>query len=374
MRRQIYDLKGFSGDRRLVKTGPRLPPQVNCVPSSDAATAISPTFPSFIIMKRRTDGKTRRRHLGGSPPPNSVGTLRPSTAYLDRRARHERGQRDAGVPHAGGKPWSGPSGIRLAIPIGVPWGGGWLLNDRQSQKVPRSSTPADLTYSCGWSAASTLTNTPPAPAPPSYIHMSSEAPTAAVEEPALAPVEEPAPTSAPAEQAEAPAEEEEPAAEPEEEPTAEPEEEPAAEEGVPPPTQSPGPLAIAHGEAIPALTGVLARCADRDGPRWQDGTVTLDAKGVVVCSHEGGEAVVTVPHRRITGVRLVHTADEACGRLVDCVLRVDTVADEGGETSYLLAATSETERSEWVRRFCAFRQAELAAASALGPSVACLKT
>jgi hypothetical protein len=205
--------------------------------------------------------------------------------------------------------------------------------------------------------------------------MSNETSTTAVEEPALAPVEEPAPTPAPAEQAEAPAEEEEPAAEPEEEePAAEPEEEPAAEEGVPPPTQSSGPLAIAHGEAIPALTGVLARCADRDGPRWQDGTVTLDAKGVVVCSHEGGEAVVAVPHRRITGVRLVHTADEACGRPVDCVLRVDTVADEGGETSYLLAAASEAERSEWVRRFCAFRRAELAAASALGPSVACLKT
>jgi hypothetical protein len=27
------------------------------------------------------------------------------------------------VPHAGGKPWAGPSGIRLAIPIGVPQGG-----------------------------------------------------------------------------------------------------------------------------------------------------------------------------------------------------------------------------------------------------------
>jgi hypothetical protein len=27
------------------------------------------------------------------------------------------------VPHAGGKPWAGPSGIRLAIPIGVPRGG-----------------------------------------------------------------------------------------------------------------------------------------------------------------------------------------------------------------------------------------------------------
>ena len=52
-----------------------------------------------------------------------------------RRARHARGQRDAGVPHAGGKPWAGPSGIRLAIPIGVPRGGGWLLNDRQSHKV-----------------------------------------------------------------------------------------------------------------------------------------------------------------------------------------------------------------------------------------------
>eukprot|EP01049_Picozoa_sp_SAG25_P009328 SAG25_NODE_916_length_4775_cov_8.131737_1_plen_107_part_00 len=36
------------------------------------------------------------------------------------------------MPHAGGKPWAGPSGIRLAIPIGVPRGGGWLLNDRQS--------------------------------------------------------------------------------------------------------------------------------------------------------------------------------------------------------------------------------------------------
>ena len=59
-----------------------------------------------------------------------------------RRARHARGQRDAGVPHAGGKPWAGPSGIRLAIPIGVPRGGGWLLNDRQSHKSARSSTPA----------------------------------------------------------------------------------------------------------------------------------------------------------------------------------------------------------------------------------------
>ena len=65
-----------------------------------------------------------------------------------RRARHARGQRDAGVPHAGGKPWAGPSGIRLAIPIGVPRGGGWLLNDRQSHKSARSSTPACLTDSC----------------------------------------------------------------------------------------------------------------------------------------------------------------------------------------------------------------------------------
>ena len=200
------------------------------------------------------------------------------------------------------------------------------------------------------------------------------------EGPALASVEEPAPTPAPAEEAEAPAEEEEPAAEPEEEPAAGPEEEPAAEpegpaaeEGVPPPTQPSGPLAIAHGEAIPALTGVLARCTDRDGTRWQDGTVTLDAKGVVVSGHAEGETVVVVPHQRITGVRLVHTEEEACGRPVDCVLRVDTVADEGGETSYLLAAAGEAERSEWVRRFCAFRRAELAAASALGPSVACLK-
>jgi hypothetical protein len=52
-----------------------------------------------------------------------------------RRARHARGQRDAGVPHAGGKPWAGPSGIRLAIPIGVPRGGGWLLNDRQDRPL-----------------------------------------------------------------------------------------------------------------------------------------------------------------------------------------------------------------------------------------------
>jgi len=40
-----------------------------------------------------------------------------------RRAGHARGQRDAGGPHAGGKPWAGPSGIPLAIPIGVPRGG-----------------------------------------------------------------------------------------------------------------------------------------------------------------------------------------------------------------------------------------------------------
>ena len=65
-----------------------------------------------------------------------------------RRARHARGQRDAGVPHAGGKPWAGPSGIRLAIPIGVPRGGGWLLSGCMRRSAPRPSTPADLTHSC----------------------------------------------------------------------------------------------------------------------------------------------------------------------------------------------------------------------------------
>ena len=65
-----------------------------------------------------------------------------------RRARHARGQRDAGVPHAGGKPWAGPSGIRLAIPIGVPRGGGWLLSGCMRRSPPGHSTPAVLTHSC----------------------------------------------------------------------------------------------------------------------------------------------------------------------------------------------------------------------------------
>ena len=45
-----------------------------------------------------------------------------------RRARHVQIQPDAGVPHAGGGPWAGPPGIRLAIPIGVPRAGGRLAN------------------------------------------------------------------------------------------------------------------------------------------------------------------------------------------------------------------------------------------------------
>jgi hypothetical protein len=73
-----------------------------------------------------------------------------------RRARHARGQWDAGVPHARGKPWAGPSGMRLAIPIGVPQGGGWLLNDRQSQKVLDYPRPhACLTQ---WLGACTLSS------------------------------------------------------------------------------------------------------------------------------------------------------------------------------------------------------------------------
>ena len=73
-----------------------------------------------------------------------------------RRARHARGQRDAGVPHAGGKPWAGPSGIRLAIPIGVPRGGGWLLSGCMRRSEPRLSTPADLTHSCAAAAHTRL--------------------------------------------------------------------------------------------------------------------------------------------------------------------------------------------------------------------------
>eukprot|EP01047_Picozoa_sp_COSAG01_P073328 COSAG01_NODE_11925_length_1834_cov_111.649568_2_plen_232_part_00 len=178
------------------------------------------------------------------------------------------------------------------------------------------------------------------------------------EGPALAPVEEPAPTPAPAEEAEAPAEEEEPAAEPEEEPpAAEPEEEepaagpegPAAEEGVPPPTQSSSLL-----EAIPALTGVLAKwCADCDGAPWRDLVFTLDAQGLSQQSANGEDQAAAIPHRQITRVRSSHTEDEACGRPMDCVLLVDIVADQGGET-YRLAAASEAERTQWLRRFCAF--------------------
>ena len=61
-----------------------------------------------------------------------------------RRARHARGQRDAGVPHAGGKPWAGPSGIRLAIPIGVPRGGGWLLSGCMRRSVSADYPPRPL--------------------------------------------------------------------------------------------------------------------------------------------------------------------------------------------------------------------------------------
>eukprot|EP01047_Picozoa_sp_COSAG01_P067046 COSAG01_NODE_9383_length_2459_cov_6.883573_2_plen_422_part_01 len=231
------------------------------------------------------------------------------------------------------------------------------------------------------------------------------------EEPAAEPEEEPAPTPAPAEEAVAPAEEEEPAAEPEEEPAtesgeeelaaepeeeelaAEPEEEPApiptpaeekpaaepeeeepaAEEGVPPPTQSSPPLDISHSEAIPALTGVLAKwCADCDGAPWQDHVFTLDAQGLSRQSADGEDQAAAIPHRQIRRVRYAHTEDEACGRPVDCVIIVGIGPHEGGET-YRLAAANEAERTQWLRRFCAFRRAELAAASALGPSVAYLK-
>ena len=39
--------------------------------------------------------------------------------------------------------------MRLAIPIGVPRGGGWLLSGLVLKKRVRHSTPADLTHSCG---------------------------------------------------------------------------------------------------------------------------------------------------------------------------------------------------------------------------------
>ena len=75
---------------------------------------------------RRTRGTLKRplAALPNSKAPPYPRERRPGRVAHrrsgSRRARHARGQRDAGVPHAGGKPWAGPSGIRLAIPIGVP--------------------------------------------------------------------------------------------------------------------------------------------------------------------------------------------------------------------------------------------------------------
>ena len=40
----------------------------------------------------------------------------------EERAQHQAQWRFVTL-YYGGKPWAGPSGIRLAIPIGVPWGG-----------------------------------------------------------------------------------------------------------------------------------------------------------------------------------------------------------------------------------------------------------
>ena len=85
-------------------------------------------------QRRLPPGGTLKRPLAALPtckaPPypreRRPGRV-PHRRSGSRRARHARGQRDAGVPHAGGKPWAGPSGIRLAIPIGMPGVGGWLL-------------------------------------------------------------------------------------------------------------------------------------------------------------------------------------------------------------------------------------------------------
>ena len=54
---------------------------------------------------------------------------------------------------------SGDPVASMAIPIGVPRGGGWLLNDRQSHKAVRPSTPACLTDSCQSAVALRLAST-----------------------------------------------------------------------------------------------------------------------------------------------------------------------------------------------------------------------
>eukprot|EP01047_Picozoa_sp_COSAG01_P037481 COSAG01_NODE_2982_length_6754_cov_8.260556_1_plen_376_part_00 len=129
--------------------------------------------------------------------------------------------------------------------------------------------------------------------------------------------------------------------------------------------------APAEGEAVPPLKGTLAKLGGRDHNQWQSRVFTVGPQGIMWETTRRGQKNPVVPHEDIVRVRLTHTDAEAHGRPKDHVFILQTKV-KGGKT-YYLAAASEAERAEWVRRICAYRRAELAAASALGPSVKELK-
>jgi len=92
-------------------------PNFNTTAIRDAATdVLDKAFPVTALNIRKSPPYPRERR------PGRVTHRRSGS----RRARHVQMQPDAGVPHAGGGPWAGPPGIRLAIPIGVPRAGGRL--------------------------------------------------------------------------------------------------------------------------------------------------------------------------------------------------------------------------------------------------------